>query len=612
MKEYNVNQQIYKEIYLKNIRATALDEFWGTEYSDSLYLWEGAKHQLTLNEMEKIKEDTLEDLFDTPEKITIASEYCQEVYYKILPKLAVRLNEIFEINLPDTFWRTAFGYWLFRHICIAYEKYVYLSKIDIDRTSIKLLDKESFYIPYDHYEYVYCFCNDFGVQQLVSHYYYLFKIGTFPSIPMTFEIPRLKENQNTVSECFTLRKRLSNYGKSLVRLTSDATKFLFRSNLHDVEPRIVLCGVWYTAEVALALFDGSNGMIGPLHPPTVIKNYAVNTESRQELCSIKSENDFEYFLVQTFYYCLPQMFLEQFRDYYDAFLKDIRSKKFTHIVSEYWISDILSSIYIAIAQNEGRKLICYEHGSGTVFDSTSLNWIELLVADRYMTVGWKTNHKKIIQGGFISRDIKSYQFQSGKTNILYIARTNFPYLMEFTIYNVPNTKSIRELKRIRDFYDLLPEYHRDCFVLRPRKEDHLWNTEHTLEVKKKNIRVDNGNYLNFSDSISNARIVIIDHLSTGIAEILLMKVPCLIMHHEEDKPLIEEIHEIFYELKRCGVMHNSVQSAVSHLTAIYDDVEQWWTSEPVQTAINKLISATLAPPSKTINYLMTCLKEKAA
>ena len=163
-----MDQSMHKETPFKNIRATALSEFWGTEYTDSLYLWEGAKNCLTLSEIEKITEETLGDLFAAPEDIVIASEYCKQVYYKILPKLAAKLNEISGLSLPETFWRTAFGYWLFRHICITYEKYVYLSKIDIDRTSINLLDKNSFYNPYNHYDYVYCFCNDFGVQQLVS------------------------------------------------------------------------------------------------------------------------------------------------------------------------------------------------------------------------------------------------------------------------------------------------------------------------------------------------------------------------------------------------------------------------------------------------------------
>jgi putative transferase (TIGR04331 family) len=230
----------------------------------------------------------------------------------------------------------------------------------------------------------------------------------------------------------------------------------------------------------------------------------------------------------------------------------------------------------------------------------------MIAADRYITVGWKINNEKVIQGGFICRDIKPYQPDTSKKNILFIARTNFPYLMEFDIYNAPNTKLITALKRVRDFCDLLPEALRACFVLRPRREDNFWNTEHSLEVKKKNIRVDTGN---FSDSISNARIVIIDHISTGAAEILLMKVPCLIIQDEQHFPILEEIHKIFDELKRCGVMHNSAQSAVSHLANINENIQQWWNSEAVQTAVKKLISKTLAPPSKTIDYLLRCLKK---
>ncbi|MBA7529109.1 hypothetical protein ES705_21301 [subsurface metagenome] len=599
---------MHKETPFKNIRATALSEFWSTEYADSLYLWEGAKHLLTLSEMEKITEETLDDLFAAPEDIVIASRYCQQVYYKILPKLVMKLNEISEVSLPDTFWRTAFGYWLFRHICITYEKYAYLSKIDIDRTSIKLLDQNSFYTPYDHYDYVYCFCNDFGVQQLVSLYYYLFKKSEFPFISMDFDLTLGKINNDITSDGIVLRKKIFDYGKYLVRKVLKAPAWMFKKIVPEVEPSIVLCGVGYTADVASALFFGSKGMIGPISTPSVSTHRSVNKESRKKLLGIESENDFEYFLVQSLYYCLPQMFLEQFRNYYDLFLEDIKSKKFTHIVSEYWISDIPSSIYIAIAQNEGRRLICHEHGSGMVFDKTFLYWIEILASDRYITVGWKINDKKVIPGGFICRDIKLYQFQSGKTNILYIARTNFPYLIEFNIYNAPNSKLTKALKRIRDFCYLLPKSLRDCFILRPRREDHFWNTEHTLDVKKKNIRVDTGI---FSDNIKNARIIIIDHLSTGAAEILLRKIPCLIIQDEQHiPPLLEELDEIFDELRRCGVMHNTAQSAVSHLTNIYEDVQQWWNSEIVQAAVNKLILKTLAPPSKTIDYLLSCLKDE--
>ncbi|MCE7911320.1 MAG: hypothetical protein DYG84_06230 [Candidatus Brocadia sp. AMX3] len=591
----------------KNIRATALTEFWGTEYPDSFYLWEGAKRRLTLNEMERLEVETLPDLFAAPAEIMAAGEYCKQVYFKLLPKLAEKLNEISGLSLPATFWRTAFGYWLFRHICITYEKYAYLSNIDIDRTSIKLLDRDSFYVPYDHYDYVYCFCNDFGVQQLVSQYYYLFKKKEFPAVSRNFNLVFEKKNHDT-SPDVSLYKIMGKYGKAFLRKALNTSVSLLKKFMSRVEPKIVLCGVCYTADVAVSLFSGSKGAIGPISPPLVSVGRPVNMKSRARLLSIESENNFEYFLVQTLYYCLPQLFLEQFRDYYDIFLKDIRSRKFTHLVSEYWISDICSSLYSAIAQHLGRTLICYEHGSGTVFEKTFLHWIERLVADRYITVGWKVNDQKVIQGGFICRDIKPYQFYPAKKNILYIARTNFPYLMEFNNYNVPNTKLIKAIKRVRDFHNFLPESLRDYYILRPRREEHFWNIEHTLEVDKKNIRIDTGN---FSDSILDARIVVIDHLSTGVAEIFLRNVPCLLIQDEKHFPRSDEIYEIFDELKRCGVLHNSAQSAVSHLTNINEDVQQWWNSEAVYAAISKLISTTLAPPSKTIDYLLSCLKEDA-
>ncbi|OGT07443.1 MAG: hypothetical protein A2103_04200 [Gammaproteobacteria bacterium GWF2_41_13] len=607
-----MDQQINKKIYCKNIRATALYEFWGEKYSESLYLWEGAKHNFTLSEMEKIAEETLDDLFAAPEDIIVASEYCKQVYYKILPKLAMKLNEISGVNLPDSFWRTAFGYWFFRHICIMYEKYAYLSKVDIDHTSIKLLNKNSFYIPYDHYDYVYCFCNDFGVQQLVSLYYYLFKKSEFPSVLMEFNLIPAEANKDMRSDDMVLYKRIFDYGKILARKVLKAPKWVFRkiTPIPNIEPSIALCGVGYTTNVAAALFSGSKGMISPISPPVIRIDRSVNIESRQKLLGIEFESDFEYFLVQSLYYCLPQMFLEQFHNYYNVFLKDIKRKKFTHIVSEYWISDIPSSIYIAIAQNEGRRLICHEHGSGTVFDRTFLYWIEIQASDKYLTVGWKINDQKVIPGGFICRDIKPYQFQLERKNILYVARTNFPYLMEFNVYNAPNTKWVKALQRIRDFHDLLPKSLRDSFILRPRREDYFWDTEYTLETKNKNIRVDTGD---FSDSISNAKIVIIDHLSTGAAEILLRKIPCLIIQEEQHSPsFLEEIDEIFDELERCGVVHNSAHSAVSHLTNICENVQQWWNSEVVKAAIDKLILKTLAPPSKTIDYLLSCLKDDSA
>lgn len=580
----------------RNIRATALREFWGDQYSDSVYLWEGAKSPFTLREMAGVTEPVLQDPFFAPEDILIAAQYCQREYFSLLPRLAAKLNEISGVQLPDTFWRTALGYWLFRHICVVYDKFTCLSRVDIDRTSIRLLEKGSFYIPHNHYDYVYCFCNDFGVQQLVTQYYLLFASAEFPVVAKKFKMR-------------SPRRSFFDSGKDLARKALRIYRSLRRGFLSTPDPQVALCGVYAAPAVAATLRTASEGKIAPIELPAVNADVPVSAEARAKLLTISFENKFEHYLVQTLYYCVPQLFVERFKLIYDVSMLDISKRRFSHIVSESWIGDIPTSIYVAAAQHQGRKFICHEHGSGVVFDQACLDWISLLAADDYVTVGWEIAHEKVFAGGFICRDIEPYRPDVTKTDILYISRTNFPYVMEFNIQNATNACTINGLKLISDFYELLPEGLRKCFVFRPRREANLWDTEHSLEVKERNITVDFGN---FSESISKSRIVVIDHLTTGVAELLLMGVPCLIVQNGPKIPLLPELCDIFEELRRCGVMHSSAQSAAAQLNAVYGDVQEWWNSPLVRSAVKKLVSKTLGPSAKTIDHLVGYLKLDAA
>ena len=63
-----------EKITSTNIRATALKEFWGTEYDDSIYLWEGAQHNLTLSEIDQIETPTFKDVFSSNEEKNNALE----------------------------------------------------------------------------------------------------------------------------------------------------------------------------------------------------------------------------------------------------------------------------------------------------------------------------------------------------------------------------------------------------------------------------------------------------------------------------------------------------------------------------------------------------------
>lgn len=564
----------------KNIRATALQEFWSEDHPESLYLWEGAKHNGTLTEIEGSSTPTLKDIFSTQEEIQKCHDFCKSFYYRILPELADRLNKVHNLDLPVCFWQTVFGYWLFRHISVIYEKYVYLNALDINATGIKLLSKNDFYIPQNHVDYVFCFANDFGVNQLVSQYYYQFKTKNYEVVRKEYIHGKSSSNSNAMSN--RIKRQLS---------------------LLKGEPQVALLGLAMGNSTLSVLQEKSQGKINYLFLPNVKKTAnQPNFTNREFIANGLIEHSFESYFMQSLHYCLPRDFLENFMEYFDTFQKDIVSRKFTHIVSEYWISDIPCAIYVALAKENKRTFICYEHAACTSFYKNYMQFIDFDAADIYLSTGWKENKLNLIQGGFACKDIIPYGQDSTNKTILYISRTNFIYGLEVNEYSATNSTYVKRLKLTADFIRLLTPLLRANLLFRPRPAELLWDVERLLELDKHNVKVDRGN---FTESILQSRIVIIDHMSTGIAEILLMKVPFILVYDATLIPLSCELKKIFDDLIDCGVVHTSAQSAVSHLSTIYDDVGGWWQSESVCRPVNQLTDIFLAPASQTTDYLLS-------
>lgn len=584
-----------KKISLKNIRATALEEFWGDEYGNSIYMWEGAKNNLTLDEIDNLEITTMKDLFITEAEIAQAYGICRRLYRKYLTILTNKLNKMHGLDLPESFWAICFGYWLFRHISNIYEKYAYLSMLDIDKTSIALLDKTSFFIPHDQTEYVHFYCSDFGVQQNISQYYYLFKNKDFPIIARQFTLNMKQKNSEHGN--LNIGKFLSSSKWLLLRPFIKTASVL-------IKQQIALLHTDCTADIINRLLINSRGRIRSIHLPKVnISRNKINRSYRRKLRTIEANSDLEHFITQSFYHCIPKIFIEYFRTFYYAFSADIEKRNFTHIVSSAWIGKSNIGLYCAIAKNNGRKFICQEHAAGSDIVKHSDRWMHQLVADVFLTTGWDAKEPNVIAGGF-TKTAPEYHFDQDKTDILFITHVLFPYLMEFGRH-ASNTVYINELKLVNDFIDYLPDNIRKKFVLRPRKtpSKHFWDVEHAWEMERKGITIDSGNFVN---SILISKIVIIDHIATGLAQILIMKVPFLLMLNSH--VIIEEKYKpIFNDLINCNVIHNSPESAVKFLSTVYGDVQEWWRSETVQVSVNQFTSSFLANPSKTTDYLLSLI-----
>ena len=581
----------------RNIRATCYTECWGTKFKDSVFLWQGAKNHIPYSQWDTIDCHTVEDKFSTKEDIRLGHDYCKKVYEKMLPQLSDRLNEIHQTDHPVDFWRIVCGRWFFEYICVAYEKYCYLSDLDVENTDLVLLDKDSFYTPKDFNDSCQCFTSDFGVHQLVSHYYYLFAKRNFQSLPKEFgSIAKTKTH-------FTF----DNIG----RFVKSCLRHFAKKILPPKKYTAILVKTYINRKIIKELSHRSKGKIKYIGLPKVISfSDRVDFKKRAKLLDIQTENgSFEYFLVQTLYYALPKVVIEYFSNHYRIFLTDIKAKRFDYIVSEAWVGDFATAIYVAITKNLGKKLIFTQHGAYMEMNHTNLEWLQFAVADKYLTTGWESDHPNSVVGGFASREITDYEYLPSKKNILYVCNAWVLYLVRLMNLIVGNSNSVEKLKMTLNFIDNLPDHLLKHFVLRDRPLPFHWDSRDFLQVNKKGIRMDDASQ-NLLISISEARIVVIDHFSTSFAEILAMGTPFIAIHDRETDPLGEEYEDIFCKLHDAGVVHYSAESAVSKLKNIYDNVQQWWNSEIVKKAVDNLKEKTIGPPSQTAEYLLSLVEAK--
>mgnify|MGYP001249979212 CR=1 FL=1 len=582
-----------------NIRATTDHRFWGDEYEASLYLFESAKHDLSLKELAAVTTATLEDPFQSSEEIRNAHDYCRAVYYKYLGILAKTLNEMHGLDMPEMFWRTALGVWLYRHISIAYDKYTRLQRVDIDETSINLLALSSYYVPNDHLDYVRYFCNDTGVMQLASQYYSLFGYKEHPSIAAqaeTFRPQDLAENHHANLMILPPGRIYSDVNRDIIAFQQNA--------------QIALCSAYYSDQVLHDLTIQSRGKVCNISlPPVAVYEKPLDMHKRFSLANQQADNAFERYLVNTLSSSMPKILVEYFRDYYDCYASYVDNCSHRAIVTECWCSFFPVSIYCAVArQRHNVSLIFQQHGASLQWLECDLLWLELEVADRFITTGWQGDSEKHVAGGFAIRESLQHRPEACHSGIIHVCTTRLPYLLSFGEVASGGPRFVSYLKGVDEFIEMMPARLKGHYVLRPRRAPFFWDTEHAWGVGQRGIRIEaEGDLLSL---MLKAKLVVIDHMSTALGEILYSRIPFIMLYFEEFESLADQFSGLFDDLIACGVVHKSPRSAIEHLDKNYDTVQEWWQSEPVQNAVSQLRDASLADPQKTKDYLLSVMNNR--
>ena len=265
-----------------------------------------------------------------------------------------------------------------------------------------------------------CFSSDFGVQQLVSQFYYLYTEKKYTTIKKNFHYTQpFVQDMRTDNLSFRIRNKVVKIVKKLSNGKS--------------QPQVAILNAIIYRELLLLMEHKSHGKVQSISLPEVkSSSSSINHDKRNIILKIDSSG-FMHYLVETLYYGIPQACIERFTDYYNAFKHDVKKRDFNHLVSEQWAGNFPTAIYAAVSQLMRKTFITLQHGASLQWINSDIERIRTLPADVYVTTGWTSYFPNAVTGGFSCRNIRPYRYEPWKTDILYISSVFSPYLLRFGV-----------------------------------------------------------------------------------------------------------------------------------------------------------------------------------
>lgn len=288
---------------------------------------------------------------------------------------------------------------------------------------------------------------------------------------------------------------------------------------------------------------------------------------------------------------LPKTFLEEFKCNLDgAIAKYPRKTKIIATLGAYIYREGFR-FWIASQINSGTKLMGIQHGGGygTGRRYSALDF-EFSVVDYYCTAGWTER-----QASFatlipmpIPKLATSKKLYAAAVNNegsgLWVWRATRKYAFRISEGSISkDTEEYIEAQWIfgRELRDSI----RKQFVVRLYGSASFGGEEDLVRREFSEMQLDQGN-IPFKQLALGSRLWIITNNGTLLLEALVANVPFVAFWNPEHciNRLSEEAVPFFEQLKRCGVFHDSPESAARVVNEHFDNPANWWNGEDIQRA----------------------------
>ena len=260
-------------------------------------------------------------------------------------------------------------------------------------------------------------------------------------------------------------------------------------------------------------------------------------------------------------------------------------------------SDEPFKFYLALKKfnNPQIKYFVYQHGGSyiTRLDNSFNN--ECNTCDYFLTWGDKTDLTKKNNIKFVNFKLLNQKyFKNDKTEKFLILTRSMGY--NATPYD-RYSEGLNEMNLILNLCKKIPNEIKKNTIIRAHYSNK--NNKNTFK-ELVSFKIDYAEQ-NYFEAISNSKIILFNHDSTGMLEMLAINKPTLCIWSKGNQHQNTFVLDDYELLKEAKIIFDDSDKLCDHLINIWNDPLKWWHSELVQKNLNKFISLYTKMPDKSFN-----------
>ena len=558
--------------------TTANRNFWKCD-EEILFLGEWCKLHKDREFWGKLKTETLPYHWDDRDRLSRDFLSVQNIYSEFLEQCSNELNRIHRVSFNRRYWEILIGPWLFQCIAVLFDRYLSVKAAEntgrVTRTfvsEVNTLDA----IPYDTRQFILGTLEDDFNQ-------YLFSLIIKDLSKISYE--KVKSSLKFYS---LENKPVSKTGLGAA-LRDISTKLLVRF------PKNLIGSVFVSKYLSLSDFFRLKLKIReiPIRPNvTVGYSECPADKDLRGAISLVGKDPFGKFLARWLPFLLPRIFLELYPGYRKQALQAYPRKPPSIVMSHEYHLDEAFKFWASESVQNGAVLIGSQHGG--VYGTSAISFAETheqSIADYYLTWGWTDRSYKAKTVGlpapFLTKFSKSVKADpSGK--ILFVGSLFSRYFYLF--YSVPlgpqvaddlkdQMRMVSEIKKLDSkAYSLLK--------LRLYPGDFQWGELDRWKEMDPALDCNRASG-SFEDAVNNSRLCLMVSCSTVFVQVLAANIPSVAFLNPKYWQFHDRSSEVMNELRKAGIVHDTIESAAAHVVRVANNPSSWWLSEETQAARRK-------------------------